>query len=319
VKSELKYIISSLLFILLITPLYPRGTEAGTLISNHADITYIMASKERNSSSNIDEFVIDRIIDLDISWQDTAHVLVGSGDKGVILTFMLTNLGNGEDTFALSYEHNDTDSFDPPPENIHIYLDTDGSSIFDISKDVEVTDDINISADHNVTLFVVADIPNANDTNYSDSELSHDGISAESQSQPDETPDAPELVDIVSRRSLDMAMGVYEIREFWFESIKSVQVISDDNQTHTGSILHYTIILKLIGETDGKSVNSVVVTDKIPDGSSYLADSLRLDGKLFTDVEDGDNGDINSTHIRVAVGEVAGDDNHTVEFDVMVD
>ena len=57
----------------------------------------------------------------------------------------------------------------------------------------------------------------------------------------------------------------------------------------------------------------------IPEGSSYLPDSLRLDGKLLTDIVDGDKGDINSTHIRVSVGEIVEDDNHTVEFEVMVD
>jgi len=318
-KSELKYIISSLLFIMLITPLHPRGTEAGTLISNHADITYVMESKERNSSSNTDSFVIDRIVDLDISWQDTSHTLVGSGDRDVILSFLLTNLGNGEDRFHLSYEHNDTDSFDPPPENIRIYIDTDGSSDFDISIDTELKDDINISADANTTLFVVADIPDANDTNYSGSELSHDGIIAESASLPDDGEDRADSVDVVVRTGESRAMGVYEIREFWFESIKSVQTISDDNQTHTGSILHYTILLRLRGETDGKSIDSVIVTDLIPEGSSYLADSLHLDTKLLTDEVDGDEGDINSTHIRVLVGEITEDDNHTVEFEVMVD
>jgi len=312
----LKYLNLSLL---LFMPLYPKGTIVGTIINNHANIQYVMNAKEYKYSSNIDRFVIDHVIDLDISWQNTAHVLVGSGDKGVVLTFLLTNLGNGEDTFTLRYEHNDTNSFDPPPTNTHIYLDIDGNSIFDISKDTEVTKDINITADHNVTLFVVADIPDTNDTNYTDAELSHDGISVESASLPDDGEDRADSVDIVVRTGESRAMGVYEIREFWFDSSKSVRAISDDNLTHTGSVLHYTILLRLRGETSGKSVDSVVVTDAIPEGSTYLSDSLYLDEKLLTDEVDGDDGDINSTHIRVLVGEIAEDDNHTVEFEVMVD
>ena len=300
-------------------PLYPRGTVAGTVVINSADLRYIMDSKEHNETSNIDKFVIDYIIDLDISWQDSSHIIVGSGDKGVVLTFLLTNLGNGEDTFTLGYEHNASNSFDPAPEHVLLYLDTDGSGVFDISLDTPIAGDINITADHNVTLFVVADIPDTNDTNYTNSELSYDGISVKSTSQPSVLPDRADVVDAVVRTGESVAMGIYEIREFWFDSSKFVRIISDDNLTHTGSILHYTILLRLRGETSGKRVKSVVVTDMIPDGSSYLLDSLRLDGKLLTDIVDGDEGDTNSTHIRVSVGEIVEDDNHTVEFEVMVD
>ncbi len=314
-----RYFILLLLSLPLLVPLYPRGTVAGLLISNHATIWYTMNAKEHNSSSNIDKFVIDRIIDLDISWQDTAHIIVGSGDKGVVLTFLLTNLGNAEDTFTLGYEHNATDSFDPSPEHVLLYLDTDGSGVFDISIDTQILGDINITADHNVTLFVVADIADTNDTNYTNNELSYDGISVKSTSQSTTLADRADVVDAVVRTGESIAMGIYEIREFWFDSSKSVRTISDDNLTHTGSILHYTILLRLRGETAGKSVDSIVVTDEIPEGSSYLPDSLHLDTKLLTDETDGDEGDVNSTHIRVTVGEVAEDDNHTVEFDVMVD
>ena len=219
---QLRYLVVLLFGLWMLPPLYAKGTEVGTLIVNHANITYIMDGKEHNSSSNTDRFVIDHIIDLDISWQDSAHIIVGSGDKSVILSFRLTNLGNGEDTFALSYEHNTTDSFDPPPKNVLLYIDTDGSGAFDIAQDIQIMGDINITADHNITLFVVADIADANDTNYTNNELSHDGILAKSTSQPTEQPDRADLVDAVVRTGVDVAMGIYEIREFWFDSSKSV-------------------------------------------------------------------------------------------------
>jgi len=322
VRFDWRYLV--LLFMLLL-PLYPKGTQMGTLISNHADIKYTTGSQELNASSNIDKFVIDRIVDLDISWQDVSPVIVGSGDRDVALSFLLTNLGNGNDIFTLAYEHNSSTSFDPAPIHVRIYLDSDRSGLFDSTRDLllvddtNISNDINISADANVTLFLLSDIVDDNESNYTADELSYDGIRAKSVSHPTKLPDSAELVDAVVRVGESVAMGIYKTRDYWFRSTKSVLIVSDDNQTHTGSILHYTVLLKLVGETKDKSVDSVVVSDQIPEGSSYLPDSLHLDGKLLTDIVDGDEGDTNSTHIRVIVGVVAGDDNHTVEFEVMVD
>ncbi|HIP61166.1 MAG TPA: hypothetical protein EYG98_01260, partial [Sulfurovum sp.] len=194
-----------LLLFMLNASVYARGVLAGTAVQNQADMLYIVGGIEYNLTTNMDTFLVDQIVDLEISWQDAAPVEVSSGETDRVLTFLLTNLGNGNDNFILDYEHNTSNSFSPPPSSVRIYQDSDGNGIFDIATDVLVTD-INLSADANVTLFIVSDIP---DANYTSSDLSHDGIKAESTSSASVGADNQDGVDVVVRNAIDVAVGVY--------------------------------------------------------------------------------------------------------------
>ena len=227
---------------------------------------------------------------------------------------MLTNLGNGNDNFTLDYEHNTSNSFSPPPSSVHIYQDSDGNGIFDIATDVLVTD-INLSADANATLFIVSDIP---DANYTSSDLSHDGIKAESTSSASVGADNQDGVDIVVRNASDLAVGAYVIRDFWLSSQKSAIVHSDDNQTHTGVIITYSIDLSIGGNADGRTIDAVILTDSIPTGTVYQAGSLRLDGVVLTDMVDADRGACDGSVLRVDIGTLSGTAHQVLSFDVQV-
>jgi len=287
---------------------------AGTLISNQANITYIINTTEHNATTNIHNFLVDKVVDMDISWQDTAPIGTDRAETNQAITMLLTNLGNGDELFSLTYEHNDTGSFAPSTTNIRIYEDSDRDGVFDINID-SLTNEVNLSADANMTIFLVADIP---DANYSDGAISYDGISVDLHQT--STPGAGEddVVDIVVRSSTGMAMGAYIIRDYWLESFKSATTYSDDNQTHTGSIITYNIELYIGGNPTGRAIDNIIIQDHIPLGTKYQPDSLSLDGVSLTDISGDDIGEFDDDIITVEVGTITEDTHKSISFDVRV-
>ena len=295
------------------TLIHAKGTLAGTAIQNSAQIHYSVGGTDQNLTSNTDSFVVDKIVDLDLSWQDGAAVEVSAGESSRVLTFLLSNLGNGEDRFHLGYEHNATDSQFTPLPTPSIYQDSNGNGIFDPGADMQVSD-LNLSADTNVTLFVVSDIPPAATAGAH----SHDGILAVSQSLPTAGIDRQAEVDTVVRTQQDREQGVYQIFDYWLESHKSAVVHSDDNQTHTGTRITYTITAMIGGNAAGKTITAVQVHDLIPSGTVYLPGTMKLDGVSLTDAADGDAGTFASNKVDIHVGTLNGATPRSVQFDVQV-
>ena len=293
---------------------YAKGTLAGTTIYNRAGIDYQVGGMDYNLTSNTDSFLVDKIIDLDISWQDASAVEVGASEQDRVLTFLLSNLGNGDDQFDLSYEHNSTSSFSPAPTNPRIYRDSNGNGVFDAGTDLQISD-INLTADANVTLFVVSDIP---DANYTSGDLSHDGITADSRSSATVGTDDQYAVDVVVRSDTDVDMGAYVIRDFWLSSQKSALVHSVDHLLHTGTIVTYSIDLSIGGNAGGRTIDQVIVTDGIPSGTVYQAGSLKLDGVSLTDVADADKGYYDGSKVTIDIGVLSSTIHQIVTFDVQV-
>jgi uncharacterized repeat protein (TIGR01451 family) len=304
------------LFLLLwgfgITLSHAKGTLAGTAIQNSAQIHCSVGGIDQNLTSNTDSFVVDKIIDLDITWQDTNPVEVSAGEQDRVLTFVLSNLGNGDDNVTLTYEHNSSSHF--LPENAQLFQDSNTNGIFEPGVDMLIGD-ITLAADTNTTLFIVADIP---DGKHTGGDLSRDGIKADSQNSATVGVDNPDAVDVVIRSGSDSAEGVYVIRDYWLVSQKHAVVDSDDNQTHTGTIITYTIDLFIGGNATGRSIDHLILADSIPSGTTYQAGSLKLNGVSLSDAVDGDRGDYAGNEVHVDVGSLRGTVHQPETFDVQV-
>jgi len=298
--------------------LWGRGTSAGTEISNQAEISYLIngTGTAQTLSSNLDRFVVDKVVDIRIDWSDTDAVEVDPGEPDRVLSFLVTNLGNGDDNVTLSYEHNESASFDPSVENVRIYLDRDGDGVFDQQADQEV-DRIALSEDENATLFIVADIPDAPDAN-----SSYEKLKARSESNGTTGAEDPAQVDVVIRRGEDEAQGVYTLRDYHLVSEKSQEILSSDGELHTGSVVRYTLVVAIEGG-DGR-IENVVLEDEIPEGTEYLPGSMTLDGSSLSDTADGDAGTLleDPDRIRVDLGTLEqsspGRTERNVTFEVRV-
>ncbi len=283
------------------------GVPAGTPIQNVAELTYQVNGVDFNVTSNILTDTVDQVIELDIVCQHSINLLVQRGETQRVLPFLLSNTGNGLDKFILLP---DTNASSADVTNKKIYVDN-GDGIFN-GADTQITD-INLSADANATLFFVSDIP----VNATWLTSSH-GIEAKSSIGGSGVPGTTYTlssyfaVDGV-KGGVDSALCTYELNQLELKLLKSATLGSTD--VFKGSVIHYKIEASVIGMG---ILNTVVIQDVIPTGTTYVNGTLRLNGTVLSDA-----GHVSGTTLTVPVGDMVQTSTvqpiHTVEFDVKVD
>jgi len=290
---------------------YAKGILAGSKINNSAKIETNINGIKYTKESNIDTFVVDRVIDINLKWQDSKAVDIAASEKQRVLTFALKNEGNSEDNISLSYEHNSSSKF--KPLNTKIYIDSDGDGIFS-DKDEEVSE-LSLNPDSIATLFIVADMP---DSNLSANDKSFDGILAKSLAKESKGADKKEKIDVVFRTNKSKDEGIYIVRDYFLISKKSQEILSADKKAHTGSIIRYKITLSIGGNSKNKSIKNIKVVDKIDSKVAYIPNTIKLNGNSLTDSADSDNGEFKDNTIYVHIDSINGDSNQTVSFDTRI-
>ena len=292
------------LFVLSSSLLFSKGILAGTKIINIATLQYNMGSGNFATQSNTLIDVVDQLIDLKLECQMLEPFTVQKGATRQALPIVLKNIGNGMDKFSLSTESNTTSS---QVDNPLVYTDNNGNGIFD-SNDIQVND-INVSADGEVLLFFVSDIPNA--ATWLDSD---NGIEAKStiggSGVPGQIYDRGAYFAVDGfKGGVDKAFCTYKMSAMSVALEKTATLSSD--KAYKGSIIHYKIVAKVLGTG---TASDIVIKDAVPVGTTYVASSMKLDGYLLTDT-----GHIVSGVITVPVSNMTEADTHLLEFDVEID
>ena len=287
-----------------------KGVLAGSVIENVASIKYNLGNQGYSTQSNIDRFLVDRVIDVKSFWQDSSAVEVSEGEKNRVLTFVVANEGNGDDNISLSGAY---DGSEFAQEDIRVFVDSNMNGVFD-SNDTQ-THTLKVGADENVTLFIVSNTPKSVDGN-----ISKEALSVVSNSINSNGADEKEKVDTVIRKAKSKSVGVYKLRDYHLISKKSAKIIGGDGGLHTGSIVEYSINVKVDG---GKGeFDNVVVTDNIPTNCTYLPNSIIVNGVNKSDNNDSDNATFNNNTIIVKIGKVSNinntKNNYKISFKVQV-
>ena len=103
------------------------GTIAGTDIDNVATVQFEIQGNVVQQNSNTLTVTVAEILDVDVTLQ-SPQTPVSAGDVNQSLAFLLTNIGNGTESFSLAIDSALAgDDFDPVPSVPSIYFDTDGS------------------------------------------------------------------------------------------------------------------------------------------------------------------------------------------------
>jgi hypothetical protein len=285
-----------------------KGVRSGTNIENFAKIETKINGIKYTKESNIDIFVVDKVVDINLKWQDSKAVDIAALEKKRVLTFALKNEGNSEDNIYLSYEHNSSSAF--KPLNVKIYIDSDGDGVYS-SGDKEVNE-LSLKPDSMAMLYIVANMP---DSNLSANDKSYDGILAKSMAKESKGADNKEKVDVVYRTNKSQDEGIYIVRDYFLVSKKSQEILSTDKKAHTGSKIRYKITLSIGGNSKNKSIKNIKVADKIDSKVKYLANTIKLNGNSLTDTTDSDSGEFKDNTIFVNIDSLNGDANQTITFD----
>jgi uncharacterized repeat protein (TIGR01451 family) len=226
------------------------------------------------------------------------------------LLFLVTNTGNGGETFTLAGDSVLVgDDFDPIPAAPFIYFDTDSSG--DLSPAdtpyVAGNNDPLLAADGSVAVLLVNDIPGAlPDGDYGRSELTataSTGTGAPGTVLPGQGAGGVDAVIGMSGGE-DAEIGTYLIGDIQLSAVKSQAVLDPfgGNQPIPGASITYQVVVTATGT--GVAL-ATAFTDPIPANTTYVAGTLRLNGAPLTDAADADAGSFLSGPPSVAV--VLGD------------
>lgn len=298
------------------------GVTAGTLIENTAVASYDDGAGARTINSNTVTVRVDELLDVTLTSLDPGPITTRPGDA--VLTFELTNQGNGPEAFRFTANSavagND---FDVVVRSIAI--DSNGNGVYDEGVDQILTAPETtaiLAPDTVLTVFVLVTVPvDAADTEIGNVDLTAEAVTG---SGAPGTVFAGQGVDggdaiVGTTGAIATARGALIVGVANVELIKSVTLRDPFGGTSAvpGTIATFTIRAEVTGSG---TINDLVITDLIPDGTTYAPGTLALDGAALSDAEDGDAGSASDTAgIAVDLGDVVATANRSVTFDVVID
>lgn len=306
---------------LITTPAHAGGVKAGTLIENTASATYDGGAGLVTIPSNTITVKVDELLDVTVTSRDSGPVSAAPGSA--VLTFELTNTGNGPEAYTLTANPavagND---FDTTVNGIAV--DTNGNGVYDPGVDQMLTGPATtaaIAADASLTVFVLVTIPGGvADGDQSDVSLLAEavtGTGAPGTAFAGQGAGGGNAI-VGSTGANATATGSLSVGITDVDLIKSATVL--DPFGGTGIVPGATITYAIRAEVRGSgSVSDLVVTDAAPADTTYVAGSLKLDGATLTDAADADAGRFGTSGISVDLGTVSGGSSRTVTFQVTID
>ncbi|WP_137752500.1 DUF11 domain-containing protein [Sphingopyxis sp. L1A2A] len=300
----------------------PPLTRAGTTISNTASATFDTGGGSTTINSNRVDLLVDELLDVTVDSSNPADVPTTPGATGQVLTFSVTNTGNGVENFVLSTIANaGGDNYDPVVTQIYI---DNGDGVFDPGTDTLYTpgaNDPQLDPDESVTVFVVATTPggvvDGNRGIVSLVAAAVTGTGAPGTSFAGQGEGGGDAV--VGSTGADGAdAGAFIVSAATVTLVKSAVVTNPLGTADPipGATITYTIVATVAGSG---SVSGLAITDNIPADTSYVTGSITLGGVAQSDAVDADAGDYNGTRINVALGTVAGGQTRTVTFRTTID
>lgn len=302
-------------------PALAAGVAAGTFIENTATATYTTGSTTETVDSNTVTILVDELLDVTVSSLDASAVPLGSGNA--VLSFELTNTGNGPEAFELTPDAAVTgDDFDPTVSLIA--WDSNGNDVYDAGIDTVISSGgatPSIAADDSLRIFVVVTLAGSpGDGDTADVRLTATAVTgtgpAGTKFAGQGTGGGDAVVGASTAEDDDTGTLIAEVGVV--SLVKSAVI--EDQFNGSEAIPGATVIFTLVASVTGAgSVSGLVVSDEIPDGTTYVPASMTLDGDPLTDATGDDEGEADSSAIAVDLGTVDGGESHTIEFSVTID
>ena len=310
-----------------VLPAWSAGTPAGTVIDNVASVNFDLGGVNITQVSNTTTVTVVERLDVVVTLQ-SGQVLVAASDTSRSLLFTVTNTGNGSEQFELLIDSTLLgDDFDPVPAVPAIYFDTDASGDFtvgDVAYSLGVNDPV-LAADASVDILLVNDIPGT----VINGELGRSELTASSATgtgTPGDTfvglGDGGLDAVVGATGGDDSVFGEYLVSDVQLNIVKSVAVADPfgGTQPTPGATLTYTVTAEV---TSTGTATASVFSDAIPAFTTYVANSILLNGGNLTDALADDAGELDSSGaptVVVRLGDLTlASGIQTVVFQVTID
>jgi uncharacterized repeat protein (TIGR01451 family) len=312
------------------------------MITNTATLRFVLGNGPPSVATSSATIRVDEIIQPVLTWQDAAPVSVSSPGRDAVLTFLLTNVGNGSESFSLSRTNG------PPPLPLGNFtpVNAAGGSIYiesGLSPGFQATgpnadrlyvpgvNDPTLAPDAASLIYVVSDTPTITNlvaANNARGEVLLVGASRTAGAAGASMGTALQglgqgggFAVVGSARGQASAIGIYVASGLSFIMSKTVIKVADPQGgpvVMAGAVLTYQIVATLSGT--GTATN-FVLTDPMPTNTTFVPGSIVVDGTAQTDAADADRTQwIAATKtISVSLGTVTAPANFVITFRVTID
>ena len=304
-------------------PAQAVGTTAGTTISNTATATYTDAGGSPASvPSNRVDIRVDEILDVTVVSSDPGDVATLPGATNQVLTFTVTNTGNGSEAFRLSPVNAiGGDAFDPTTTSL--VIDSNGNGVYDAGVDTVYnagSNDPILAPDTSVRIFVLSTVPAAaTNGQRGQTDLTATAITGSG------TPGTAFAglgqgggdAVVGTTTALGRDDGFYIVNAATVAFVKSATVLDPfgGSKPVPGAIITYTLIATVSGSG---SLANLAAGDPIPASTTYVPGSITSQATPITDLTDADAGEFAASRVSVRFGTVPGGQTRTVTFKVKI-
>ena len=306
------------------TPAEAARTPAGTVINNNATATWDLPSGGQSTvTSNTVSLTVDELLDVGVAWTDGGDVATTPAATNQLLTFRVTNAGNGDEAFRLTARDNaGGDDFNPAATSI--VLDANGNGIYEPGVDpvyVAGSNEPMLAPDHSIIVFVLATIPaGATDTQRGRIDLVAVAVTGSGTPGTAFAGKGQGGGDaVVGATGADAEDdGYYRVAAGAVSFVKSATVADPFGGTShvPGAIVTYRLVATVSGTG---TLPNLRVADAIPAGTTYRPGTLTLEGAPLSDAADADAGEVTAAGVAVRLGNVPGGNSRTVTFQVAID
>ncbi len=309
----------ALVLALVSTSAHAEGVLAGTMIQNTASATYTSGSANLSVNSNTVELKVDELLNVAVA--DLTGSSVTTGTATAILSYSVTNTGNGPEAFNLTANPAVTGNDFNVTVNKIVY-DANGNGVEDAGDTVIPAGGATpvLSPDQIAKILVYVTLPTgATDGQTSNVELlaaAVTGTGAPGTSFAGQGNGGGDAV--VGLSGADDSAKALITAALASVTLTKSAVVSDiwgGTKAVPGSTIKYTITATVNGTGTATNLH---ITDVIPTGTTYSAGTLKLGTAALTDAVDSDVGTASASGVDVALGDVAGGSTKSVEFSVTI-
>jgi uncharacterized repeat protein (TIGR01451 family) len=311
-------LLSSVALIAFVPSAHATGTLAGTNIENVATASYDPGTGPIDIPSNTVVIKVDELLDVTLTNTDPGDVATTNSATNAVLTYRVTNTGNGPEAYRLTPNVAvGGDNFDPTLSQV--VLDTNNNGVYDAGVDTVYTAGTNdplLAPDQGVVVFILTNIP-ATQANGDRADVRLTAASVTGTGTPGTTFAAAgeggsnAVVGATGADADDL--GTLVVQTASVALAKTAQIVDPfgGSTAVPGSIITYTLVASVTGTG---SLTNLAINDPIPAGSQYVAQSTTLQAASLTDAADADAGNFNGTRINVSLGTVPAGQTRTVTF-----
>ena len=297
------------------------GTRAGTTISNTATASYDAGAGVQNINSNTVDLLVDELLNVTVASNNPADVPTTPGATGQVLSFTVTNTGNGVESFGLTpIANGGGDDYDPTVTSIVL---DDGDGVYEPGIDtvyVAGTNDPALQPDASVTIFVINTTPGA----VADGDRGIVALTAAARTgtgapgtsfagQGEGGGDA--VVGLTGAQGQDDGAFVVAAATVALTKAAAISDPLGGAEPIPGATITYTITATVTGSG---SVSGLAITDAVPANTTYVPGSISLGGVAQTDAVDTDAGSFGSNQVTVSLGTVSGGNTRVVTFQATI-